>query len=429
MDLKQTLLVGILLCGQSSYVSSALSNYNESTQTLLLAQLVNIGLSINPKIQEEEAKVQSAINQIKVEEGGYWPSLSASAGPRNGFYGELSYDVTLRQVLYDWGKVAGKVDSATAKKFKQIQSLLAARSEAALEIIEVCYDLYNAQQKIDAIKAFQIELDKIHTLAKDRANLNFSDTSEFNKILKFQAYINEQSAIANGELRSAEGLYRLLLGRPANSIPDFSEPLNILAQLQNEDVLEEAVLSSPDYIKAEQDILIAQAEVKVAKGALKPDIVFEASAINREISGSLTKDESIGVNVEMNFTQGLSAYYQAQSSEDQVEAARWALQSVRRELYREYNSNSENEIALKQRLDALAAQRVESEEMAETYAYQFTAGLRTIEDLLTSKSDTLQISMQLISASSEYHQLPYRMAAKLGMLNKLLLPNYDEASY
>ena len=428
MDLKQTLLVSVLFCLQSSYVSGAFSNYNENKQNISFAQLINIGLSVNPKIQEEEAKVQSAINQIKVEESGYWPSLSASAGPRHGFHGELSYDVTLSQVLYDWGKVSGKIDSAKAKKFQQIQSLLAARSEAALEIIEVCYDIYNARQKIQAIQVFQIELDKIHELAKERIASSFSDTSESNKILKYQAYINEQSAIARGELRAAEGLYRLLLGHSVNSLPDFSTSLNLLAQLQDKEVLEEAVLHSPDYMKAEQDILIAQAKIKVTEGALKPDLVFEASVVNREINGSLTKDESIGINVEMNFNQGLSAYYQAQSSKDQVEAAKWGLQLVRRDLYREYNSNNENKIALKQRLDALLAQRSESEEMADIYSYQFSAGLRTIEDLLTTKNDIFQISMQLISASSEYHQLPYRMASKLGILNKLLLTN-DEVAY
>ena len=52
-----------------------------------------------------------------------------------------------------------------------------------------------------------------------------------------------------------------------------------------------------------------------------------------------------------------------------------------------------------------------------------------IEDLLSSEVETYQLKTQLISASSEYQQLPYRTASKLGMLNKLLLLQDEREVY
>jgi len=428
MPIKRYFMVMLLLCVKGSYVY-ALDEYNQSTNQFSLAQLVNIGLANNPKIKVEEAKIQSAITQIKVEEGGYWPSLDLSVGPEHGLYGELGYDVTLSQTLYDWGKVANNIDSATAKKVKQVQALLGARSEVALEVIEVCYEIYTALEKLNALQQYQSELHGIYLLAKERDNYQFSDSSELSKVFKYQAYVDEQFATIQGELKAAERLYILLLRQPPSTLPNFTEPLDIFEQLNTQDKLEENIVQSPDYMQAQQDIYIAEFDAKSANAALKPNVVLEASTIKRDVNGVLTKDSSIGINVKMQINQGLSAYYQAQSELQLVEAAKWELQSVHRDLAREFGSDSESRIALKQRIEALKEQVKESSHLVNVYLDQFSAGLRTIEDLLTNEAETFQLKTQLISASSEHKMLPYRTASKLGMLNKLLLLQGERERY
>ena len=407
----------------------AFDRYQEAVQKFTLAQLVSIGLSNNPKIQVEEAKIQSAITQIQVEKGGYWPSLDLSVGPEHGLYGELGYDITLSQTLYDWGKVSSNIDAATAKKLKQMQVLLSARSEAAVEVIEACFDLYIAEEKLRALKSYQIELSHIYALVKERADLQFSDSSEMSKVLKYQGYIDEQVAIVRGELKAAESFYILLLGQPPTSLPNFSEPINIFETLNSTEKLENAIAQSPEYMQAQQDIHVAEYQAKSANAALKPNLVLEASALKRDINGVLTKDTSIGINFKMQINQGLSAYYQAKSELQLVEAARWELQSVRRDLYRDFGSNRESKIALAQRLEALKKQISQSANLVGVYKDQFSAGLKTIEDLLNSEVEIYQLKSQLINATSEYQQLPYRSAAKLGMLNKLLLLQDNRESY
>ncbi|MDN2664901.1 TolC family protein [Psychromonas sp. 14N.309.X.WAT.B.A12] len=428
MPIKRYFMVMLLLCAKGSSVY-ALDEYNQSTNQFSLVQLVNIGLANNPKIKVEEAKIQSAITQIKVEEGGYWPSLDLSVGPEHGLYGELGYDVTLSQTLYDWGKVASNIDSATAKKVKQVHALLSARSEVALEVIEVCYEIYTAREKLNVLQQYQSELHSIYLLAKERDNYQFSDSSELSKVFKYQAYVDEQFATIQGELKAAERLYILLLRQPPSTLPQFTESFDIFEQLNTQDKLEENIVQSPDYMQAQQDIYIAEFDAKSASAGLKPNVVLEASTIKRDVNGVLTKDSSIGINVKMQINQGLSAYYQAQSELQLVEAAKWELQSVHRDLAREFGSDSESRIALRQRVEALKYQVKESSHLVKVYLDQFSAGLRTIEDLLTNEAETFQLKTQLISASSEYQMLPYRTASKLGMLNKLLLLQGERERY
>lgn len=402
------------------YSVDAFANYSESADKLSLAQLVSIGLSMSPEIQAEKAKVQSATTQIEIEKGGYWPSLQLSAGPANGLYGDLSYDAALSQMLYDWGEVDSNVDSAMAKKRQQIQSLLVARSDSSLEIIEVCFNLYAAREKLKAIQYYQNALSSIYLLVADRFHSQFSDSSEVAKVLKSQAYAKEQWANTQGELYEAESLYRLLLRREPSTLPDFVEPIDIFEQLKLPEKLNEAIFHSPQYLKAKQEIDVAKSSVENANATLKPRLVLQAETQRREIGGVLTSDSSVAIRFQMEISQGLSGYYRTESTAQQVEAARWNLQSVRRDLEREFNSNRENKIALAQRLEALKQQIKQSSILVKTYKDQFVAGLKTVEDLLNSESEKFQLTTQLINASSEYQQIPYRTASKLGMLNQLL---------
>ena len=407
----------------------ALNDYDANSNRISFAQLVNVGLMNNPKIQVEEAKVKNAITQIKIEKGGYWPSLNLSIGPENGLYGDLGYDISLSQTLYDWGKVSSNIDAATAKKLKQMQSLLIARSDASLEILEVCFDLYKAKEQLNAINKYQSELNAIYDLVKIRVDNEFSDSSEMSKVLKAQAYLDEQFAIIEGERKLAEGLYTILLRLPPSTLPTFTSSQDFFDTLNTPILLENAILHSPEYMKYEQDIYIAKFQAKSATAALRPSLVLEAMTVNREISGELTKDSTIGLNLKMQISNGLSGYYQSQSEMQLVEAAEWALQSVRRDLSREVNSSRETRLALKQRMNALEQQTDQSLQLTVTYKDQFTAGLKSIEDLLSSEADTFRLQNQLINASIEYHQLPYRLAAKLGMLNTLLINNNQRDVY
>ncbi len=63
---------------------------------------------------------------------GVLPSVTMSGGRRSSTSARSIYDLTASQMLYDWGRVTSKVDSASATQRKLSEAVLVARDDAAV---------------------------------------------------------------------------------------------------------------------------------------------------------------------------------------------------------------------------------------------------------------------------------------------------------
>jgi adhesin transport system outer membrane protein len=389
-----------------------------------LADLVRIGLSINPDIRAETAKLEQTQTQIEIEEWAYWPSLEMSAGPAALNDDTFGYQVALSQTLYDWGNIASNVDLATEKYRQQLQTLLITRSKAALDIVNVYFDVYSARERLKVVTNYKRELDAIYRLAEQRVQDNFSDSSEISKVLKAKAYADEQLADIQGDFYEVEGLYQILLNRPSapSSHYSFYNP-NIFDYLKEPEILEEAIHRSPKYMEAQRDIAIAKAELKNTESTYKPKVVLQAKKLKnqRSTGGSLVDDSYVTIKFQMNFSDGLSSFQQSKAGVQKIDAAKWRLASVERELKRDFNSKYASRRALLQQQDALEEQISQADILIAAYKDQFIAGLRTIEDLINTESQKFQLQIQLLNTSLEYKKMPYETASSLGLLDKLFL--------
>lgn len=63
---------------------------------------------------------------------GYYPNFSGQVGVGK-LDGDTEYQLNVRQVVYDWGRVSSKVDNSRAQSSLTSQKLKLARSTAAFE--------------------------------------------------------------------------------------------------------------------------------------------------------------------------------------------------------------------------------------------------------------------------------------------------------
>ncbi|MFP6396694.1 TolC family protein, partial [Pseudomonas aeruginosa] len=105
-----------------------------------LDQAVRAGLAIHPEVRSAMAEADRAGTEVEMAKGGYYPSVTMSGGPQEFDFGEIVYDLTASQMLYDWGRVTSKVDSASATQRKLSEAVLVARDDAALDIVETYLD-------------------------------------------------------------------------------------------------------------------------------------------------------------------------------------------------------------------------------------------------------------------------------------------------
>ncbi|WP_164549061.1 TolC family protein [Amphritea opalescens] len=392
-----------------------------------MADLVNLGLSLNPRVHAAVAELNSAKVNIEVEEGGYWPSLSISAGPENGL-SELGYDLALTQMLYDWGETDSKVDVATAQMKQKIYSLLMVRSDVSLEVIEASLDIALANKQLTLVGDYTERLKKILSLAEKRMRGNFSDRAELSRVRQAISYAGQQQAFLTGELKDAEWRYMNLLHRQPTDLPLLTEMNDrLIDKLPNEESIKKLIDASPKYMEAREDLYIAVANVQTAQAAERPNLVLQAQAQRREIDGELTDDSSVAVRFQMELGQGLSNFKRTDMQRIQVEAAQWNLDSVALEMERDIYSNKESVTALYHQQNAIKEQLQQTKILIHTYQAQFNAGLRTIEELLSVERENYELISQLVNNIIESYRLPYRSASALGILPELLIEQKNTA--
>ena len=395
---------------------------SKDQEPVSLTELVNLGLSVSPRVNSASAELSSAETNIEVEKGGYWPSLSMSVGPAHGVFGELGYDVALTQVLYDWGEIDSKVDVATSKKRQKSYSLLMARSEVALEIVEVYFDIVSAQQKLALIDDYDARLQKIFTFADKRARGNFSDHAELSRVKQAMSYAHQQKALLTGDLKGAQSRYLNLLRSQPINLPPLPKVSDLFTQKLTDDAsIRELIEGSPQYIKQREELTIAEINVQKSQASQRPKLVAQAQAQRRDIGGELTDDSSVAVRFQMSIDNGLSSFKRIDAQRIDVQASKWELESVALKMERDIVSNRESMAALRSQEALITDQLVETEVLIKTYRAQFDAGIRTIEELLTSQRENYELLTQLETNRFESYRLPYRSASELGILPQLLI--------
>jgi len=420
------------LCVYSLSSSSVMAETAKSEQspTPTLVQLVSLGLSLSPKVSAAEADLSGSKTNIEIEEGGYWPSLSLSIGPADGIIDELGYDIALTQMLYDWGEIDSNVDIARSKMQQKVYSLLEVRSDETLNIVEAYLNIKKARESLQLVTVYTARMVKIFELAEKRARGNFSDDAELSRVKQAISYAQQQEELYRSDLKSAVWSYTNLLKQEPNNLPDLPRISNLFdIQLNNREAIKERIENSPKYLSQKEDVLIAKYNVDNAEAAKLPKLVLQAAAERRYIGGTLTDDSSLALRLNMDLSQGLSKFKRADMRRIEVESSESTLKSVGLEIERDIYFNKEKFQSLLNQEKTILEQLGHIKVLTKTYHAQFSAGIRTIEELLNSERESFELSIQLASNKIELHRLPYQTASDIGILPHILKSQIEREMY
>jgi adhesin transport system outer membrane protein len=376
------------------------------------------GLSGNPQVRAAQSQEAAASNDIEVAKGGYYPSVSVAAGPRNIDLDGISYDVTAAQMLYDWGRTSSRVSSARAAFTKQTEQVRLKRDQAALEIVEAYLDILVTQRQVAALEAYIGKLGDIQTLTTARSEGNYADRAEPERSTLEVARAQEQLAIEKGTLINARHRYALLVGEEADQLVE-PQPASVSAYVARND-LERIIHASPVARTAAEETHSAQAELGEAKASILPQLNIEASTTRRDIGGIPRDDTIVGLRFRMSNIQGISNFLRPRSAEQRVQSAIWNEGSVERDTRRDVQTLFDSAAMMRDREASLATQVSASQAVGETYLDQFSVGRRDLLDLLTTRRENYEANRQLINIRIDLLRVEYRAAAKLGLIGPLL---------
>jgi adhesin transport system outer membrane protein len=389
-----------------------------SVAAMPLVQAVQQGLAINPQVRAAFAAGARAGTEVKIAEGGYYPAVSLSGGPQEFDLGEVVYDLSVSQMLYDWGRVASQVDQASASQRKLLESLEVTRDDAALDIIETYMDVLAAQRRVEAAREFIQRLDEIRVLTQARGSDGYTDRSEQDRANLELSRAQEQLSIEKGTLQDLRDQYDLLVGQAPDELQEPT-PLSVQNYVDGAD-LKRVISAAPLQREALEDANLAEAQVREAEAALLPQLNLEASTLRRQIGGSMQSDSQVALRFRMDTFQGLSNFHRPTAALHRLESARSSADGVQRDIRRKLQTLFVTGDTLRWREESLSAQVNEAVQVSALYREQFEVGRRDVIDLLSVQRERFEAERQLINLALERKCIEYRAAAQLGLLGALL---------
>ncbi|CAM5208052.1 hypothetical protein CDEF62S_01044 [Castellaniella defragrans] len=302
---------------------------------------VNQAVRWHPLVRSAQGQLLQASEGITSARGGYYPRLSAGVSTTSGNDSVAGYDsrhvhraqLTLSQMLYDFGKVGGQVDkakaaqaSAAAQVLQSLDQVVRGTAQAWVAVRRSEALVKTAQEQMTAVKA-------LAQLARQRQTEGASTYSD-------TAQADARVDAAQVELLAAQSQVRqwrttLLHWVGGGVLPDVRG--GALKGLKR--ACTAGTLSAGDAASiqvAEAQVAVARAGVDIAKAQRMPTVsvsVTSGHGLNAasRMPGESSVDTSVMLNLSAPLYQGGQLRADERAAAYAVEAARASLDQARLE--------------------------------------------------------------------------------------------------
>ncbi|HXR00917.1 MAG TPA: TolC family protein, partial [Pseudomonas sp.] len=156
---------------------------DEHTETLGLQQAVRLAVDWHPSISEAIGTLYQQAEGINVAESGYYPQVAGGikGGYNSGYGGDASsqsVSISLKQMLYDFGKVSNAVEAARAKAARSQASILLAIDQVGRDTAFAFVEVQRYQQLLDIARQQIHGVGDIVELARQRSDMGASTRSD-----------------------------------------------------------------------------------------------------------------------------------------------------------------------------------------------------------------------------------------------------------
>ena len=381
----------------------------------------------NPTLAAQRARLSQTEEGYVQARAGRLPSVSASAevseqevwgGAFNVRNGDLGYGVQLNQPIYRGGRIDGSIDAALARVEAGREALRAAEQDVLLGAVSAHAEVVRDRQ-IVAIRSNNVDvLAEQLRAARDRFEVGEITRTDVAQAEARLSGARAQLSAAQAALAASRAAYARVTGvEPAD--PEAIEPVGGLPEALA-DAAEVALSTNPDLRAAQFQEIAADQGVRIARGALRPDVSVGASVsegrasdFSGQVQGSATVRAQVSVPI---FTGGLnrSRVREARAAADE---ARLSQLSVRRQVI-EGVTNAWNNYLAAQAVIESSREAVRANEIAfEGVEQEAFVGLRTTLDVLNAEQELLNSRLELVRAERDLTVAAYALLQAMGLLD------------
>ena len=386
-----------------------------------LADALADAIAHDPRVDLARSEEAAAATDVDIARGGYYPAVSAQAGVGD-LAGETEYQLNVRQVVYDWGRVSSQVDASEAEREVSRHNRRLTRSTVAFDTADAYLSYIQSRDVAAVYGEYMVELDNLVGIAERRTAGRFSSRVETDRAQLEKARALEVRQRYLGWMAAARQDFIEFTGRDPGLLALASPPALPVVAVYGDapEMLDQRIQSAPRVKTELARVDKARADLDLSRAQRWPQLNVEADWVRREFNEDVDTDVVVALRLRSDTYLGLSNFRRPEAARHRLEAQDYEVHASRREIRRSLQQLVAVEPALEARLDALAAQLTNSGEIAEVYRKQFLAGLRDFDDLLTVIRDRYDARRQQVEIRTELLRQQYQVAADFGMLARLV---------
>ncbi len=249
-----------------------------NADTLGLEQAVRLAVDWHPRIGEAIGTLFQQGEGVNVAESGYYPQVTGGikGGYTSGYgsdAGSQSVNISLKQMLYDFGKVSSSVDAARARVARSQAGILLAIDDIARDTARAYIEVQRYQRLLEVAREQIQGIGGIVDLAKQRSDMGASTRSDM-----VQAQSRAEGATATLQEFKAQyarwqaTLTSLLGRRTPPAVSDAAAPT--LTQACDASQISDTL---PAVLQAAAQRTQAQAELAQARAEANPTLSLQPS--------------------------------------------------------------------------------------------------------------------------------------------------------
>jgi len=399
-----------------------------SAQTL--EETLSAAYLSNPTLAAQRARLEQTEEGYFQARAGRLPTLGANAsvseqnnwGGAGQFQadpeGSASYGLTLNQPIYRGGRISGSIDAALARILAGREQLRATEQTTFISAVAAHSDVVRDLEVV-VIRSNNVEvLAEQLRAARDRFEVGEITRTDVAQAEARLSGARAQLSAAQAALAASRAAYQRVTGIEAVE-PADPEAAPVVPEDYAEAV-EVALANNPDLLSSQYAERAAEQGVRVARGALLPEVSVSASATENRTSdftgqarGSASVRAQVSVPI---FTGGLnrSRVREARSAADET---RLQSLAVRRQVV-EGVSNAWNNYLAALAVITSSREAVRANEIAfDGVEQEAFVGLRTTLDVLNAEQELLNSRLELVRAERDLTVASYALMQAMGLLH------------
>ncbi len=389
---------------------------------LVLYELLNSASHFYPSLKTARFEARAADEDAKAVSLQRWPTATVTAESQTGNQRVYPTNVLqVQQTIWDFGRLTARISEAEAAADVSLLNVYLHQQDLFLQIIAGWQSMQTARERIkvaeitiDRLKAYQAQMRRrVEAEASSRIDLELVDA----RLLQTQVELAAAETtlqVALTRLEQLSGLERLRsrVGS-APAIPNLKETLTF-THVVNVSDWRLVASEGPLVARARAQLRQAQSKLDSKKSETWPQLYVRTYKPLSAIPNST--DTSMTAFVGMSYTPGagLSTFAEAQALGTRLEGAQLAVESALLEMQQTLQSDREEYINARLRIEVLEKSVIGAELVLASYKRQFEAGKKTWLDLLNAVRELAQNQYGLADAQGSMLGAMYRLQLRMG---------------